>query len=240
MIKTSLRKAIRRLTGYDIHKATGQDADWDIQTRVNRWFPVIFDVGANEGQTSKRFRELFPTASVFAFEPGSPFETLAALPGVSAHNIALGSEAGTQLFSENSTSVMSSFLPLGPEGWGEITGKREVAVSTVDEFCKQRDIGSIDLLKSDTQGYDLEVLRGSERMFAEKRIKLVYLELTFAPLYENLPRFDQLYGFLTDRDFDLVGLYDLHYRNDKLGWADALFAHRQAILTHADAPRQRT
>jgi FkbM family methyltransferase len=232
MIKTSLRKAFRRLTGYDIHKmATGQNADWDIQTRVNRWFPIIFDVGANEGQTSKRFRELFPTASVFAFEPGTPFEQLAALPGISAHNVALGSKAGTQVFSENSTSVMNSFLPLGPEGWGEVTQRREVTVSTVDEFCEQRSIESIDLLKSDTQGYDLEVLRGGERMFAEKRVKLVYLEVTFAPLYENLPRFDQLYGFLADCDFDLIGLYDLHYRNDKLGWADALFAHRDHAAT---------
>jgi FkbM family methyltransferase len=177
---------------------------------------------------------------VFAFEPGSPFEKLAEMPGISAHNIALGSKAGTQVFSENSTSVMSSFLPLGPEGWGRITGQREVVVSTVDEFCEQRGIGFIDLLKSDTQGYDLEVLRGGDRMFTEGRIHLVYLEATFAPLYENLPRFDQLYGFLADRDFDLVGLYDIHYRNDKIGWADALFARRQAIRTHAEAPRQRT
>jgi FkbM family methyltransferase len=227
MIRTALRKAFRRVSGYDIHKmATGQNSDWDIQARVNRWCPVIFDVGANEGQTSKRLRELFPTASVFAFEPGSPFEQLAAMSGISAHNIALGSKPGTQVFSENSTSVMSSFLPTGPEGWGEVTQRREVTVSTVDDFCGQNGINFIDLLKSDTQGYDLEVLRGGERMFAEKRVRLVYLEVTFAPLYENLPRFDQLYGFLADRDFDLIGLYDLHYRNDKLGWADALFARR--------------
>jgi FkbM family methyltransferase len=222
MIKTSLRKAFRRLTGYDIHKmATGQDADWDIQARVNRWFPVIFDVGANEGQTSKRFRALFPTATVYAFEPGSPFEKLAELPGVSAHNIALGSQPGALEFNENSVSVMSSFLPLGPEGWGEVTNRREIAVSTVDEFCDQHGISRIDLLKSDTQGFDLEVLKGAERMFAQGRIQAVYLEITFARLYENPPKFDEIYSFMAERSFDLVGIYDLNGR-----WADALFANR--------------
>jgi hypothetical protein len=101
-----------------------------------------------------------------------------------------------------------------------------VPVCTMDVFCDENEIEHIDLLKSDTQGFDLEVLRGGERMFAEKRVKLVYLEVTFAPLYEHLPRFDQLYGFLADRGFDLIGLYDFHYRNDKLGWADALFARK--------------
>jgi hypothetical protein len=45
---------------------------------------------------------------------------------------------------------------------------------------------------------------------------------------------------LTGYDIHKVGLYDLHYRNDKLGWADALFAHRHAMRTHAEAPRHRT
>lgn len=220
MIRTRLRRAFRRLTGYDLHKmATGQDADWDIQAHVNRWFPVLFDVGANEGQTAKRFRALFPTATIHAFEPGPPFERLAQMPGIHAHNIALGSQPGTLTFNENTVSVMSSFLPLGPDGWGEVTNRREVTVSTVDEFCAQHSIEHIDLLKSDTQGFDLEVLKGAERMFAQGGIRAVYLEVTFAKLYENLPTFDQLYSFLAERGFHLVGIYDLHGR-----WADALFA----------------
>jgi hypothetical protein len=73
MIRTALRKAFRRWTGYDIHKmATGQDADWDIQSRVNHWSPVIFDVGANEGQTSKRLREIFPTGVCVCFRARKP------------------------------------------------------------------------------------------------------------------------------------------------------------------------
>jgi hypothetical protein len=57
---------------------------------------------------------------------------------------------------ENSWSVFSSLLPLGPDGWEKITNQRESEVSTVDRYCMEHEIPFIDLLKSDTHGFDLE------------------------------------------------------------------------------------
>jgi len=79
------------------------------------------------------------------------------------------------------------------------------------------------LLKSDTQGFDLEVLKGADRMLAEHRIRLIYLEIIFSKMYENLPRADKIYAFMADHGFELVSFYKTYFQNGRAGWTDALF-----------------
>jgi len=68
---------------------------------------------------------------------------------------------------------MSSFLALGQDGWGDIVSQRQIELSTVDKYCLQHEIPSIDLLKSDTQGFDLEVIKGAQRLLDAKKIRLL-------------------------------------------------------------------
>src|SRR5262249_47267521 len=118
---------------------------------------------------------------------------------------------------------MSSLLPLGQDGWGRVNARTTVKVLTVDQYCSERGIQRIDLLKSDTQGFELEVLKGASRMIERNLIHLIYLEMNFARLYDRIPRFDVLLGFLLDRGFELVALYRVHYLNGRAGWTDGLF-----------------
>jgi hypothetical protein len=118
---------------------------------------------------------------------------------------------------------MSSFLELGKESWGTVTARREVEVDTVDDYCSGASVTHIDILKSDTQGFDFEVLRGAKAMLGEHRIHLVFIEIMFCEMYKNLPRFDEVFRFLLDRGLELVSFYTMEYRDNKAGWTDALF-----------------
>jgi FkbM family methyltransferase len=192
----------------------------------------MFDIGANVGQTVDALLALFPSANIHAFEPGrAAFKSLTAthsgLRNVHLNNFGLGSASGMGTFFTNSKSDMSSFLPLGPDGWGEITDRPEVNISTVDAYCSENGIQSLDLLKSDTQGFELEILKGSKRMLNEGRIRLIYLEITFSKMYENLPRMDKIYGFLADHGFDLYAFDQFHFQHDRASWTDALFVRSQ-------------
>lgn len=173
----------------------------DMQRFVRSENPLIFDVGANVGQTAETFRKRFKTAEIHCFEPGKePFRELKTkadkMAGVKTVNSALGARREVRTFNENDVSVMSSFLDLGKDGWGSVARRVEVEVDTVDEYCGRAAIPHIDILKSDTQGYDLEVLRGANEMLAAGKIDLVYLELTFSDMYKGLPRFDEIHRFL--------------------------------------------
>ena len=87
--------------------------------------PVLFDVGAHEGLTTLQYKELFPGARVYAFEPfeGS-FQKLRAatgnVPGVHLVNQALGRTRGELKFRVNQSTATNSLLPTDPRGPGDV------------------------------------------------------------------------------------------------------------------------
>ncbi|WP_446361310.1 FkbM family methyltransferase [Coleofasciculus sp. G2-EDA-02] len=204
--------------------------------------PVIFDVGANVGQSIRKFRRIFPSSTIHSFEP-SPrtFETLKQqvnkLESIHLWNYALGSSSGSMNFLENSYSDMSSFLPISEYGWGKIIKETLVEVKTIDQFCHEKNIEKIDILKSDTQGFELEVFQGAENTIKAQKIGLIYFEVIFSDMYKNLPSFGKIYNFLTERDFLLVNFYKFNYQNNLASWTDALFVHNSYIQVDAKAGR---
>lgn len=123
---------------------------------------------------------------------------------------------------------MSSFLePGAATWWGEVKQRVQVKVNTVDKYCDEHRIDYIDILKSDTQGFDLEVMRGAARLLSARRIHLIYVEIILSDMYRGLPRLDEIFRFLADCGFVLVAFYDFHYENGRVSWADALFVNPQ-------------
>jgi FkbM family methyltransferase len=233
----SLRKLLNPLLepfGYQIFHSSpgslGLDPFRDMRRLVDAPRPVVFDVGANSGQTIGLVRRRFRDAVIHAFEPSeAAFAELQAncgrLPDVRLNPVALGGETGEYEFYEMACSAMSSFLPLGRDGWSRVVRTVRMPVTTVDDYCSRHGIESIDILKSDTQGYDLEVLRGARRMLEARRVHLIYLEVNFAEIYECLPRLDHIFGFLADRGYALVSFYRFQFQHDRASWTDALFVH---------------
>jgi FkbM family methyltransferase len=140
-------------------------------------------------------------------------------------NFGLGSIASRQPFFETNQSVMNSFLRGGQESWVQTINETAVDVHTVDDFCAEEQIATIDVLKSDTQGYDLEVLKGCERTMRDGRIKLLYLEMNFAKIYQDQGSPGRQYDFLTSHGFRLFSFYQIFRYNGLAAWTDALFVH---------------
>ena len=76
---------------------------------------VIFDVGAHVGTWSSGALALFPGARTHAFEPlPGAFAHLSRVPGITAHQIALGAEPGTAtLHFDPDITVLSSLHDVG-------------------------------------------------------------------------------------------------------------------------------
>jgi FkbM family methyltransferase len=235
MNRTIIRavKAGFHFFGMELHwvrKGVGVDAFRDMRYLSAVPDPVIFDVGANIGQSVERFRKYFPRPVIHSFEPGgAAFEELtratAGVPDMRLNNFGLASQAGSQTFIENDRTDMSSLLEPGSDCWGEITRTYSVDVSTVDEYCAKTGIERIDILKIDTQGSELDVIKGAQAMMRKGAIHLIYLEIIFSEMYKGLPRLDEVYGFLADRGYTLVAFYDFWYQRERAAWTDALFIH---------------
>lgn len=232
-IKAAIHSVLRTF-GYDIHliQKRGLDPFSDMTEFVQTDNPTIFDVGANCGDTVSEFRSQFPGATIHAFEP-SP-SLCAQLRARCAHTrtqinaVAAGSRVETLPLQENTVSQLSSFLAQGETCWGDIVKKTEVPVIPLDTYCSEHGIRSIDILKCDTQGFDMEVLQGASDLFAKHAIQLLLIELTFSALYKHGVRAHEIIADLYGRGLDLVALYQLH--DDKktglAGWTDALFVDR--------------
>lgn len=211
----------------------GNEFGWDSFQDMTRLVKsnsqvTIIDVGANIGQSTQMFLSFFPNAIIHSFEPGPvAFKTLssnfATDSRVHAWNFGVASSSGTLDLVENSNSDMSSFLSPGKMSWGNVAKKTQVPIVSLDEFTEQNGIGFIHILKSDTQGFDFEVLKGANTLLSNHRIGILRFEFIFSEMYSNLPSFDEVFCFLSKRGYELVSFYDICYQNHVVSWLDAVF-----------------
>jgi FkbM family methyltransferase len=249
-MKRRLLKAINAI-GYEVEKPSGHyrihrkfslghDLCSDVQVILSREPKCVFDIGANEGQTTLSFLYAFPRARIYSFEPSpQSYPALAALakarPRVHAVQAAVGSQSGKLPFHCNEFHQTDSLLAKATGAEDYLVSRTlidthstvPVSVLTLDEFCREYDIGYIDLLKIDTQGYEIEVLKGAREMLDRQAIPLIYLEVCFAPVYQGQSLFPDVYQYLYDRDYRLVHLYGAGFATHyyQVG-ADGLFVHR--------------
>ena len=74
----------------------------------------------------------------------------------------------------------------------EITRETEVECTTLKESLNDKDIKELDFLKIDTQGSELEILKG----IGEYYPLLMKVEVQIVPLYENIPDWSELINHL--------------------------------------------
>lgn len=230
-MKKILKKVFASL-GYKISKKSTivllqEDPFIAVRSYIAAENPILFDVGANEGQTIKKMIATCPEAIIYAFEPGKKcFESIKSTfkhSNVNLHNLAIGEICGVVEFNEYSWSALNSVLKRA-YGTATIDNTYSVEVVTIDTFCKKNGIRTINLLKTDTEGYELNVLKGASEMIKQNKVQFVYVEILFNENYVGQSSFGEIYNFLIENSFELVRFYDVLYTNEGLASkTDALF-----------------
>ena len=182
-VKWALARTGRDIVSRDKY---GYDPFLDIVRLSETWrYPidVFFDVGANDGATIRHAQSRLGNCRIFAFEPHpQTFSNLKnnfrGVENVELVNLAVGSEIATKTMFEYDMSVLNSLLPNAQFAVRFDKKAREIKVdcTTLDNFCSDRDIHQIDVLKIDTEGFDFEVLKGARSMLSRRAIKFVYFE----------------------------------------------------------------
>jgi len=233
-VKQVLRRFNRQIVYWKEGTLSGIDLVHDLQIVVARDNPLCLDVGANEGQTIDLLRRAWPAARIHAFEP-SPraFEVLRQKhPGsdVVLHHYALGQAPATQTLICYDRSDLSSFLPIDtasrPFGSVGEVARETVQVRTIDEVLEAHGLDGVDLLKVDTQGTDLDVLKGADKALRSGALRAILVELNFARVYRRQADPLEVIAFLRDRRYDLVDLYEKVLEDGALAWCTALFRFR--------------
>lgn len=182
---------------------------------------LVLDVGANQGQYHDFLREQVGYQNhIISFEPIPHLAAALRMKAASATHWqveaqALGNTRGPQTFNVMQNTEMSSFLQPDHSRVGnllqdhnKIEGVVDVDVTTVDAVLPDLMVkyGSKNIyLKMDTQGFDLEVLKGAAASLPG--IAALQTEASVTPLYAGMPRYHETIQFLEDRGFIVSGIY---------------------------------
>lgn len=152
---------------------------------------LVLDVGANQGQYAEHLRAAGYAGEIVSFEPGS--EAFGLLERASrtdagwfTRHVALGDEPGRVTLNVSANSVSSSLLDITQRHVD--AARRSVTVDQEDVEVVRLDTeipltGRKTLLKVDTQGFEMPVLRGVGDLIDQ--IELIQVELSLVELYDG-------------------------------------------------------
>ena len=169
--------------------------------------PVIFDIGACEGEDSIRYSRLFPRARVLAVEALPTNQDILranfAKYGVSAElvPVALSDRRGTAVFhvsagrppelfsgecwnyGNKSSSLLAPATAEPMHGWISFPERITVQCETLVDVCAEHGVSRVDFIHMDVQGAEGLVLDGAKPMLL--KVRAIWLEVSNQPLYQG-------------------------------------------------------
>jgi FkbM family methyltransferase len=214
----------------------GIDWVWDLRRlTITPDNPVVFDIGANIGQTTAQILQIFPRAIIHAFEPAeSTFKILhrkfAAMPSIQCNRLAVSEVCGSAKIIAAVDSQLSHLASQSEDS----SRLETIKTISIDAYCAENAINHIDILKTDTEGHDLAVLKGGKNTLRAGRIDWILVEVTFDLLDDVHSHFEEIQIFLRGYGMMPYCFYDhvfTHADRHHL-FCNVLFVRQEFSLRH--------
>jgi FkbM family methyltransferase len=120
--------------------------------------------------------------------------------------------ACSSLYEPNSQE-MHRYMECG--AYFDVLDEKAVKTVSLDDWCRDNDLPTIEFLELDTQGSELDILQGSEHLLATSILGL-QVEVEFFPMYKDQPLFSDIDIYLRRWDFSLFDLSRYRLRRSYL------------------------
>lgn len=174
---------------------------------------TVLDIWANTGQSIDFFGSIFNNIHIHSFEPlPSVFKQLDKSHGkkanVKLYNTALWSTDGVSTINECGFNPSSSLLKMSKlhKDAFPFTAKSTSVHITIKTLDSYNIAWSNMLIKIDTQGFELEVIKWWKKTISNA--KIVIIETSFFELYDKQPLFDEIYQRMLSLWFSYIGAFD--------------------------------
>lgn len=174
---------------------------------------TVLDIWANTGQSIDFFGSIFNNIHIHSFEPlPSVFKQLdkshSKKANVKLYNTALWSTNGISTINECEFNPSSSLLKMSKLHTNAFpfTAKSTSVQITIKTLDSYNITGSNILIKIDTQGFELEVIKWWKKTISNA--KIVIIETSFFELYDKQPLFSEIYDVMVSLWFVYIGAFD--------------------------------
>lgn len=174
---------------------------------------LVFDVGAFEGDYTLRMNDNDHSLIIHAFEPNpNSFQSLKRncekYANIKLVNSAMSNAGGEATLFINSEKGAINSLHQINKGKNAHLDKVKIMCDTVDRYCGENNIKFIDMLKIDTEGNDLNVLRGSIEIVRREGVGLICFEFNLLATFSHV-YFNDFHEFLSPYGYELYKIKPL-------------------------------
>lgn len=164
---------------------------------------VLLDVGANKGDWTAQALELAQTSReihVHSFEPSLATRSMLTARFVGSANVTVQPYALSNTVGE--ATFYSGEDGSGTNSLSSISGlvKETVKLNTIDNFLQQAGIESVLMVKIDTEGFDLLVLKGAKYALSAGLIDIIQFEYNWRWLLNHASLRD-VFDFISNKPY---------------------------------------
>lgn len=190
---------------------TGWALDAEIKaakSTIHRSSPIIFDVGANKGEWSVLFHQLYPQAHIFMFEPQPVCQKIIReknIPGTILIPNAVSATAGQtiKLFSSGDTVAIASLHQRRDSYFNDMSFTSiDVDTVNIDNVIREHKITVVDFMKMDVEGHEFDVLKGAMKSLEGRFIKALSFEFGSGNI-NSRTFFHDFWDLLTPLGYDI-------------------------------------
>jgi len=154
---------------------------------LKKWTPylnspaVLLDIGSNLGNHTLYWAGAIKDSHVIAFEPYAPnyqnlvrnIEDNGLSDRVQTVNAAVGAGTGKAVLKESfANNLGGTTFQMTEEVAGEV-----IPVTALDDFVEREGVETVDFIKIDTEGFEIDVLRGAKEILKKSR-PIVWVEVS--------------------------------------------------------------
>jgi 2-O-methyltransferase len=192
----------------------------EIRELVGKDDPIILEIGANVGQSTREFLKEMPNARIYCFEP-EPRAVLEFKQAIASENVqlfecAVGNKNGSVTFYQSSgEGVHKNWNQSGSirkpkahlQRWPSVTFEDQIDIKIVrlDDWAKTHGISDVDFIWADVQGAEGDVIQGGLEVLQKTRF--FYTEYSNEEYYEGQITLKELHASLGN--FSIVKLFPM-------------------------------
>lgn len=184
----------------------------------------VYDIGAYKGEWSEFYRNTSLSKSKFIlFEANKAHSIILKRKNFTFFNVVLSDKKKDVEFFNNNNSTGDSYYKENTFLQNNLDPIK-LQTSTLDEVVQKNDLQKPDLIKIDTQGSEIDILKGSNN--STKNCKLIFLECPITNFNQNNLNIYDYIKYMKDIDYIPQEICGIHHFHGYLVQIDLLFVKK--------------